>query len=194
MSADSFADYFPFRGGGDPLSVVDLALLRIRPADAGDVARRLTDLDARQWRVLTKLDLIQAEKNFWETQTPIGKIFGIGTLMGFAVGVIICYQVLFTSIHDSMPEFATLKAMGYSNGYFLRLVTLQSLYLAVLGFIPALLVCFGLFYALELVTGLPMLLEQWRVLWVFALTVGMCLISGLLALRKLLHADPASLF
>jgi putative ABC transport system permease protein len=195
VSADSFADYFPFRGNGEPLSAVDIALIRTRsPENARQVARRLTELSPREWRVVTKLGLIQDEKRFWETQTPIGAIFGIGTLMGFAVGLIICYQVLYTSINDSMAEFATLKAMGYPNRYFLRLVILQSLYLALLGFIPALLICFGLFYGLELLTGLPMLLDQWRALWVFALTVGMCLISGLVALRKLLHTDPASLF
>ena len=170
-------------------------MIRIRSsADARFVAKRLTQLSPREWKVVARQDLIEAERSFWSSQTPIGTIFGVGTIMGFAVGVIICYQVLFTSIHDSMAEFATLKAMGYSNAYFLRLVMMQSVYLALFGFVPAFFVCLGLFELLEKATGLPMVLNVCRVVWVLTLTVAMCLFSGLLALRKLLRADPASLF
>ena len=70
----------------------------------------------------------------------------------------------------------------------------QSIYLSLLGFLPAWLVSFGLFQILQWMTGLPMLLTLPRVMLVLGLTIAMCLTSGLLALRKLLRADPASLF
>ncbi|WP_153558061.1 ABC transporter permease DevC [Roseimaritima sediminicola] len=195
MSEDNFADYFPFRGDGAPLQTVDLGLIRLRPgADPRTVASRLREQGAGEWEVMPRGALIQREINFWSNQTPIGMIFLVGSLMGFAVGVIICYQILFTSIHDAMPEFATLKAMGYSNRFFLTLVIRQSLYLSLIGFVPALLASWGLFQLLEAVVGLPMILDPLRIGIVLLWTVAMCLISGLLALRKLLHADPASLF
>ena len=147
-----------------------------------------------QWTVYPRQLLIDREINFWNRQTPIGMIFFVGALMGFAVGVIICYQILFTSIHDSMPEFATLKAMGYPNRYFVGLVIRQSIYLSLAGFIPALIISYGMFQLIEAWVGLPMLLTLPRIGLVLALTMLMCLISGLLALRKLLSADPASLF
>ena len=53
--------------------------------------------------------------------------------MGFMVGVIICYQIIYSDIADHMPEFATLKAMGYRNRYFIGLVLQMSLYLSVVG-------------------------------------------------------------
>lgn len=195
MSRDSFAHYFPFRGDGSPLSQVDLGLIRIRPgADPDAVAQRLTQMDPRWWQVLPRQDLIVREIVFWDTQTPIGMIFLVGALMGFAVGVIICYQVLFTNIHDSLPEFATLRAMGYPNRYFVGLVIRQSFYLSVIGYLPAIVVSWWLFQLLQTLAGLPMLLTWQRAAMVFGLTVSMCLVSGLLALRKLLRADPASLF
>ncbi|QDS92888.1 FtsX-like permease family protein [Roseimaritima multifibrata] len=195
LSQDNFAHYFPFRGSGDPLSVVDLGLIHLNPdADPVMVAKRLQSLAPDVWVVTPREDLVQREIQFWNTQTPIGMIFFIGSMMGFAVGVIICYQILFTSIHDAMPEFATLKAMGYPNRYFLGLVVRQSLYLSLIGFLPALLVSWGLFQVLQTTVGLPMLMDPWRIGSVLGLTVLMCLVSGILALRKLITADPASLF
>jgi putative ABC transport system permease protein len=148
----------------------------------------------RQWEVLPREQLILREMEFWGGQTPIGMIFWIGSLMGFAVGVIICYQILFTSIHDSMSEYATLKAMGYPNRFFVALVVRQSVYLSLIGFVPAMAVSFILFQVLESLAGLPMLITPGRALVVLGLTVTMCFASGLLALRKLVRADPASLF
>lgn len=195
VSHAEFARFFPFRGDGNPLSVVDLGLIRLKPgADAVEAANRLTDLAAESWIVLPREQLIDKEIQFWSRQTPIGIIFFVGSMMGFAVGVIICYQILFTSIHDALPEFATLKAMGYSSGFFVNVVIRQSVYLSLIGFVPALVFSWGLFELMEWLAGLPMLITVWRAALVLALTVLMCLVSGMLALRKLLRADPASLF
>jgi putative ABC transport system permease protein len=183
------------RGGGRPLEVVDVGMIQLREGhDPAVVAARLTGLAPDIWEVISRQELMDQETAFWEGQTPVGKIFFIGTLMGFVVGVIICYQILYTSLQDAMPEFATLKAMGYPNRFFVGLVVRQSIFLSLFGFIPALIVTLGLFRVLEHFSGLPMLLDPWRIGKVLGLTTAMCLISGLLALRKLLRADPASLF
>lgn len=195
LSEPNFQRYFPFRGQGDPLSVVDIGIIRLRPgSDPRRVAERLTAMDSRRWHVFPRQRLIEREIDFWSNQTPIGMIFFVGSVMGFAVGVIICYQILFTSIHDSLPEFATLKAMGYPNRFFVGLVVRQSIYLSLLGFLPAVVVTLGLFELLQSFVGLPMLLTPARIALVLGWTVAMCLLSGLLALGKLLRADPASLF
>lgn len=190
-----FARYFPVRGNGRPLDVVDIGMIRIgNGEDPAVVAKRLTNLAPGIWQVVRRADLQRKEKEFWSDQTPVGAIFFIGTLMGFVVGVIICYQILYTSLQDAMPEFATLKAMGYPNGYFVGVVVRQAIFLSWFGFVPAVLVTLGLFWMLETYSGLPMRLSVTRAGTVLALTTSMCLISGLLALRKLVRADPASLF
>jgi putative ABC transport system permease protein len=195
LSRNTFRQYFPMRAGGNPTAEVDLALFKLKAgANSESVAAQLTALDPRLWSVMPREALIRREIEFWNRQTPIGMIFFVGSIMGFAVGVIICYQVLFTSIHDSLPEFATLKAMGYSNGYFVWLVMKQATYLALMGFVPAFLVSGIIFEMIQVTVGLPMLFTLGRVLLVLGLTTAMCLISGLLALRRLLSADPASLF
>lgn len=196
MSAENFARYFPSRPpSGDPLASVDLGVLQLDDgadpqAVKADLARRLED----DVRVATRREYRAAETRFWSTSTPIGQIFIVGVAVGFIVGVIICYQIISSDIADHMPEFATLKAMGYSERYFYGLIVAQSLYLSLLGFVVGVGIGVGLYQFVSSSTGLPMLITWGRGFLILMLTVLMCVISGLLALRKLLKADPASLF
>ncbi|MFL6530959.1 MAG: DevC protein, partial [Chthoniobacterales bacterium] len=61
-------------------------------------------------------------------------------------------------------------------------------------FIPALFMTFGLYSILAALTGIVTQLTVTRVALVLALTIGMCFVSGLLAVRKALAVDPAELF
>jgi putative ABC transport system permease protein len=196
MSARNFAHYFPHRAeGADPLSVVDIGIVNVAPgANVAEVTKQLQTLLPNDVTVLAKEDFSRREKGFWNDSTPIGYIFLVGTIMGFIVGVIICYQIIFTSISDHIPEFATLKAMGYHRRFFVRVVLSESIYLSLLGFAPGLLISFILYSGLANHTGLMMVLNVPRVTLVYGLTLGMCVISGALAMRKVLSADPAELF
>ncbi len=195
IGRDTFARFFPFRTSGLSISEIDLGMFRVKDgANQEQVAARLTSLDPIAWKVVPRAALIDREIQFWNQQTPIGMIFFIGSMMGFAVGVIICYQILFNSIHDSLPEYATLKAMGYEDRYFVMLVIRQAIYLSLLGFIPALITSWLMFQTLQWAIGLPMILTPSRIVLILGLTTVMCLVSGLLALRRLLNADPASLY
>ena len=70
----------------------------------------------------------------------------------------------------------------------------QALLLGVLGFIPAILMTFSLYTILTGITGISTFLTVSRVLLVLSLTLTMCLVSGLLAVRRALEVDPADLF
>ena len=85
-------------------------------------------------------------------------------------------------------------AMGYQGGYFMRLVLQQAWLLAIFGYIPGLLLSWLLFQFNSKWTGLLMNLSWDRALLILVLTLVMCSLSALLAIRKLVAADPASLF
>ena len=195
MTAENFANYFPLRGSRRPLSVVDVGVLSVAPdTQLSTALARVRQALPPHLQVLTRSSFRDREIRFWATKTPIGIIFGIGTVMGFVVGIIICYQVIYTDINDLMAELATLKAMGYPSSYFVRLVLAQSVYLSVLGFLPGLMISWGLFEVVAANTGLLMYLTVGRAMFVLGLTLIMCVISGSIALRRLVSADPASLF
>lgn len=196
MSAENFAKFFPQRlQGRDPLSVVDLGVVQLKAdADLADVRRRIDDLlDDRVW-VLTREQFRSQEVKFWDDSTPIGIIFAAGKVIGFVVGMVICYQVIYSDIADHMPEFATLKAMGYGTRYFLGLIAMEAVLLSFIGFVPGAIASTGLYIALANSTGLLLRMTLPSMGFVLVLTLAMCLASGLLAVRKLLAADPATLF
>ncbi|MFK7768305.1 MAG: FtsX-like permease family protein [Mariniblastus sp.] len=195
MTPANFANYFSFRGSGDPLSMVDYGVVHCQTdADINQTVARLKNMLGPNIIVQTRSDFLQSERDFWGTNTPIGLIFWFGTLIGFVVGLIICYQVLATDISDHMGEFATIKAMGYPPIFFGAVVVFQALLLSFVSFLPGFLIALVAFAGLNQLTGLVMFLDFERTSLVLGLTVAMCVISALIALRKLLSADPASLF
>ncbi len=196
LSDRNLAWHCPHRAPGrDPLSLVDLAVVQLdRGADPGEVRTRLEQSLPPDVRVWTTDEFIAQEIEFWNKSTGIGFIFKLGTWIGFLVGVIICYQIINADISDHMGEFATLKAMGYRNPYFLGLVFQESVYLSVLSFVPGLLISLVLYDRLADATRLLMVLNVPRVVFVFSLTVVMCIASGCLAMRKVVTADPAELY
>jgi putative ABC transport system permease protein len=174
---------------------VEVVLLRLDPgADLHAVAATLGEVLPADARVLSKAEFLSEELGYWRDSTPIGFMFGLGTLMGFMVGTIVCYQILYTVVVDYLPQYGVLKAMGYDNRYLRAVVLRQAVLLALVGFLPGLLLA-GLLYAwIGALTGLPMGLTLGRAVVVLGLTVGMCLLAGAVAMRRALAADPAEVF
>jgi putative ABC transport system permease protein len=196
MSDRNFLKVFPENAGAtEAENAVTVGVLRTRPGT--DLIRLRTALQATlpaDVRVLTLEEFISRERNFWDHVAPIGTVFLIGVVMGFIVGSVICYQVLFSDISDRIGEFATLKAMGYSNLRLFWVVVMQGVYLALLGYLAGLVVSLLLFRWVHEATGLPMDLSRNDPLVILVLSVVMCVVSGAYAARKLVSVDPAQLF
>src|SRR5439155_11750955 len=111
-------------------------------ADPESVKNELTRLLPADVRVLTHAEFAELEKTYWTTNTPVGFIFKLGVLMGIFVGCIIVYQILYTDVTEHLPEYATLKAMGYQDRFLFKIVLKESLILSVLGFFPGVLVSY----------------------------------------------------
>lgn len=163
-------------------------------ADPQKVQSQLAAALPKDVKVLTPEEFAQIEKKYWEAGTAIGFIFGLGTGVGFIVGIVIVYQILYSDVSDHLPEYATLKAMGYTDGYLLRVLFQEALFLAILGFIPGLILSAGLYQLAYTATMLPLFMKLERAISVWILTLIMCSFSGAIAMRKLRSADPADVF
>lgn len=195
-SARTFGRVFPHRRSvaGD-IESVELGIIRLAPGAKSDaVARALRVALRPDVAVFTKEEYTARERAYWQDSTPIGFVFGLGTAVGFLIGVIICYQILFTDVTDHLPQFATVKAIGYPNRYLAGLVLQEALLLSLLAFGPGLASSYLLYWWLGMLTGLPMQLTGGRIGLILVLTVGMTTVSGLIAVRKALATDPAEVF
>lgn len=143
--------------------------------------------------VLTKQEYINLERIYWGKTTPIGFIFGVGVIVSFIVGSVIVYQILYADITAHLAEYAMLKAIGYSNNYLLVVLAQEALLLAVFGYFPGFIFAMGFYQLAANATLLPVYMTLERSASIFALTLIMCLVSGIIAMRKLRSADPADL-
>jgi len=174
---------------------VALGLVRLQPdADAKVVRTLLEAALPPDVSVLTRHAFVQRELAYWRSVSPIGFVFTFGVGMGVLVGGIIVYQILFADIADHQAEYATLKAMGYTSVWLARTVLTQASVLALLGFLPGLLVAWRLHALAHGATNLPMGIGLDRAVLVLVLTLGMCWLSALIALRRLRTADPVDVF
>ncbi len=187
----NFLRIFPQREPG----LVDIGVVQLQPGvDPKPLLDQMRDLLPKDVRVLSRAEFIDMERSYWEEGTAIGFIFGLGVAMGFIVGIVIVYQILYTDVSDHLAEYATLKAMGYTDTYLLGVVLQEALLLAVLGYIPAFALAVLLYDLTANATLLPIAMTFNRAMLVLGLTVSMCFISGAIAVRRLRAADPADIF
>lgn len=187
----NFMRIFPKRNRSD----IDMGVIKLHPgASIKQAQAELTGQLNAFINIFTYEELLQYEKNYWANMAPIGFIFGFGTIMGLVVGLVIVYQILFTDIVNLRNEYATLKAMGYEHGYFIRVVFASAFFLAVLGFIPGYILSVGLYQLAESQIFMPMPMTLSKVVSVFTFILTMCAVAGFLAIRKLKAANPADMF
>ncbi len=190
-STETFLDLMPQK----PPGAIEVGLVRLKlGADPEQVVSRLSQRLPKDVSVLTKQGFIDFEQNYWKSSTSIGFIFTLGAAMGFVVGCVIVYQVLYTDVSDHLPEYATLMAMGYRLSHLLGVVVREGFYLAAMGYVPAYLAGQGLYWFVRDATKLPVGMDLSRALTVLVMILVMCMLSSFLAMRRLIDADPAEIF
>jgi len=124
-----------------------------------------------------------------------GIAISFGTLIVFALvaGFVIIGLTLYSATIDRIRDYGTLKAIGATNAYVRRLILMQALIYALIGFLIgyALIEGFrlGIAQAGTLFTFSPLM----RVLF-FVLTAVIALSGTLFAIRRIVKLEPASVF
>lgn len=186
-----------FRGAAPhfPADGVSLGLVRVAPGrNVQHVARELAERLPEDVSVRTRDEALAAEVRHWVRDTNYGLIFQSGVVVAFVVGTAIVYQVLASEVSTLMREYATLKAIGYSNGFLVSVMVQQALLLALVAYGVAVLLSLGLYEITARSARIPIRMTSANVLLVLVLTVSLCVFSGLAAIRKAFRADPAELF
>lgn len=174
---------------------IDLGLVKLKPGyDPKQVREDLVAYLPKDVKILTFDEFVTLEKRYWDLRTPVGFVFRMMVVMGFIVGIGISYQVLYTNVSSHIVEYATLKAIGFANRRLSSTVLQQAFVLSFLGYIPGIIIAFGLYDIAHEATQLPIIMTFSKGFIVLLSITLMCTVSGILAIQKLQAADPADIF
>jgi putative ABC transport system permease protein len=162
--------------------------------DVNAAQRQLNSILPNDSRAYLREEIAEHERRYWMQLTSVGQFLGVAVALAVVVGAIFVYQMMAADIRGMLPEYATVKALGYRPAYLSTIVLWQAFLLAVLGYVPGLIASFGMYHITRTIGGIPTQMTAERAVLVFAMTTGMCLASGLLAVRKVHTAQPADLF
>jgi putative ABC transport system permease protein len=180
---------------GRPPDTVNLGLVMLKPgADPDRAAKAVRAVLPADMQVFTRTDLVAHEVAYWTIRTATGLIFGSGLVVSFVVGIMVLYQTLATQITRQLPQFATLKAIGYSDRYLDGVVLFEAWLIMAVAFVPALGAALAIYALVRAQTLLPLALSVPQLGAVFAITLVMATASAFLSLGGLRRADPAEIF
>ena len=173
---------------------ITFILVKAKPNQDVQALRQRLDVALPGTRTLTKVEMAQQTRDYWEKRTGIGFILGLGATVGFVVGMVVVSQILYSSVADHIKEYGTLKAMGASDWIIYRVITEQALWMAVLGYLPSMGLCIGLGTWTMTAKGIMILISPVTAAGVFCITVVMCVGSAMFAIQKVTRVDPAIVF
>jgi putative ABC transport system permease protein len=181
----------------EPLVASDLVtfvLVRAEPGQDLAVLKQRLEEKLSNIRAFTREELIEDTQRFWQRRTGVGFVLGLGAVVGIIVGVIVVSQILYSSVSDHLKEFGTLKAIGASDWKIYGVIVEQSLWMAILGYLPGMALCYGVATWTAATQGILILITPVSAVGVLALTVVMCIGSAVFAIQKVTHLDPAMVF
>ncbi|MGB7059203.1 MAG: FtsX-like permease family protein [Geitlerinemataceae cyanobacterium] len=176
--------------GTDPITYI---LVSVQSGeDIAQVQRRIeAALPGTVAKTTAEMSLMT--RDYWEKRTGLGFVLGLGAAVGVVVGAIVVAQILYSSVSDHLREFGTLKAMGAADRVLYGIIVEQSLWMAVLGYIPGMILCGGV-SAWAATKGIIILISPLSALGVLGITVVMCVGSAFFAIQKVTRIDPAMVF
>jgi len=178
---------------GIPSSKATYFLVRLRPDADIDRVRRQLATNVPDVEVLTPGEFRERSRAFWLFSTGAGAALFAGALLGVIVGTVIVAQTLYSSTKEHLNEFATLRAIGSSRRYIYKVIIIQALLSAVIGFAIAALIG-DVIVRLTAESALPIVITPGLIIGLFLLTVIMCVGSALAAINQVTRIDPAIVF
>jgi putative ABC transport system permease protein len=154
----------------DPISYV---LIKAKPGQDIEALKKQLTQAIPGTSAYTTAEMSQKTAAYWKIRTGVGVILGMGAVVGIIVGMVVVSQILYASVSEHIKEFGTLKAIGASDKVLYGVIVEQSIWMAVLGYIPGMLICLGVSAAVA-GQGIIILITPGAAVGVFGIIVGMC--------------------
>lgn len=174
---------------------ISAGLVHVKPGtDVDNLIQKLRLYLPDDVKVMSKKDLIQEDKTYIEQSSPMGIVILFSMTFSMIIGVVILYQVLYQNISRFIKEYATLKAIGYGDGFLSAIVLEQVFIFAITGYIPGFIASIFIYNAMADATRMRFEMTTSTAALIFILTLLICGVSGLIATNKLKEADPVDVF
>jgi putative ABC transport system permease protein len=175
---------------GAPPGYCSYFLVRAQPgtdlqALAAALRQRVPDLDVHDRESFSRICVI-----YWLTRTGIGVSFGLATILGLLVGLIMVAQTLFASVAERVKEFGTLKALGADDQCVGRFLLTQAVGNAVLGSVAGLAGAFVIGGLLDSPRA-PVIFTWWVLAGSVGLITLVCLAAAWAPYWRIRKIDPA---
>jgi putative ABC transport system permease protein len=175
----------------DPITYV---LIQAKPGQNLETLKQKLEATLPDTRAYTHAEMIEMTQTYWQKRTGIGFLLGLGAAVGIIVGAIVVGQILYSSVSDHIKEFGTLKAMGASDWVIYCAIIEQALWMAILGYIPSMVLCLGVVAWTFASQGIMILITPATAIAALGITVVMCVGSAIFAIQKVTRVDPAIVF
>ena len=143
--------------------------------------------------VWTTADFAKQTQSYWIYTTGAGASLMMGAILGALVGIIIVSQTLYAATVERLSEYATLSAIGAGTGYLNAIVIAQAVISGLLGSFIGMAIAYAI-VALAQGGGPAILVSLNLAASICFGAVMMCVVSSVLAIRKLMRIDPTSVF
>jgi putative ABC transport system permease protein len=168
-------------------------LVHLAPGSDREQVRAQLKAGIPDSEVLTPAEFSARSRSFWLFGTGAGAALFAGALLGVIVGTVIVAQTLYASTKEHLNEFATLRAIGSSRQYIYKVIVIQALLSAAIGFAIAALIGEAI-VRLTADSALPIVITSGVMTGLFVLTIAMCVASAMAAIVQVTRIDPATAF
>ncbi|MFG6095964.1 ABC transporter permease DevC [Leptothoe sp. ISB3NOV94-8A] len=170
-------------------------LVHVKPGvDVPQLISRIKSYLPDDVKIMSRKELIREDKAFIETSSPMGIVILFAMLFSILIGIVVLYQVLYQNISRFAKEYATLKAIGYSQRFLVEIVLEQVFVFAILGYIPGFIASCFVYDALSAATKMKFLMSFNIAAFVLFVIFFICTVSGIIATNKLKEANPVDVF
>lgn len=168
-------------------------LIKAAPGVSPEALKQRILESVRHVDVYTTGEFSQMTRTYWMFNTGAGTGLLIAAFLGLVVGMVIVAQTLYATTLDHISEFATLKAMGAPDSYIRGILLGQAALSALLGYGLGILIASAISDMSNFSATVILLPTSLKAV-MFGLTLGMCVLSSLISIRKVMTLDPALVF
>jgi putative ABC transport system permease protein len=168
-------------------------LVQVLPGHAIEDVRKAIAARLPDAEIVTHQEFRKRSLDYWLFETGAGSALIAGAVLGIIVGIVIVAQTLYASTKDHLNEFATLRALGASARYIHKVILMQAVLSAAIGYVLGLILSLVVIW-LSRETTLLIVMTPNLALFLLALTVGMCVLAAICAIFKVTRIDPAVVF